>query len=79
MAYDNPVMDILFNGITVITMNDDKPVIRNGDSFLNEFNHFVDCVRGTAETISPASDGVTIQKILCGIYESAKAGKVVDL
>lgn len=49
------------------------------DIFSNEINHYVDCVMGNAECISPAEDGVTIMKILDGIYESARTGHEVIL
>ena len=47
--------------------------------FENEINHFVDCVRTGAPCRNPAEDGVTLMKILCGIYESAASGHEVIL
>ncbi len=47
--------------------------------FQNEIAHFVDCVRNGAPCLSPAEDGVTIMKILDGIYESARTGHEVVL
>ena len=49
------------------------------DSFCREVAHFVDCVRGDAKSIAPASDGVDIMKILCGVYESARLGREILL
>lgn len=49
------------------------------DSFVNEIRHFLDCVKEGKEPISPAEDGVQIQKILNGIYESAKLGREIRL
>ena len=44
--------------------------------FEGEINHYVDCLLGRAETcISPAEDGITLMKILDGIYESARTGR----
>lgn len=47
--------------------------------FVNEINHFVDCINGKAECIAPAEDGVTLMAILDAIYESAKTGHEVIL
>jgi predicted dehydrogenase len=56
---------------------DSNPVIRPEDNFFNEISHFIECVKEGKEPISPAEDGVNIQKILNGIYDSAKAGKEI--
>ncbi|MCZ8515188.1 Gfo/Idh/MocA family oxidoreductase [Paenibacillus filicis] len=45
--------------------------------FRSEIAHFVSCCLGRAETLSPVEDGVEMMKILCGIYESAAAGKEI--
>ena len=45
--------------------------------FENEVNHFVDCVMNGGECRNPAEDGVTLMKILDGIYESARTGHEV--
>lgn len=42
--------------------------------FQKEVDHFITCVQGDTETISPVQDGVEIMKILCGIYESSEKG-----
>ena len=48
--------------------------------FEGEINHYVDCIRGRADRcISPAEDGITLMKILDGIYESAATGHEVLL
>lgn len=47
--------------------------------FVNEINHFVDCINGRTECIAPAEDGVTLMAILDAIYESAKTGHEVIL
>ena len=60
-------------------LTDVSPVVGGGDCFDNEMSHFADCAREGRESISPAKDGVAIQKILCGIYESAKTGGTVLL
>jgi len=45
--------------------------------FQNEINHFISCVKGENETISPVQDGVEIMKILTGIYESSEKGREI--
>ena len=46
--------------------------------FEGEIDHYVDCIRGRADRcISPAEDGITLMKILDGIYESAATGHEV--
>lgn len=45
--------------------------------FENEINHFISCLKGDAECIAPAEDGVVLMKILDAIYESARTGHEV--
>ena len=47
--------------------------------FQREIDHYVDCVRNGTPCRNPAEDGVTIMKILEGIYESARTGHEVIL
>lgn len=47
--------------------------------FEQEIAHYLACVRGEAECISPAEDGVTMMKILDAIYKSAETGHEVIL
>jgi len=46
-------------------------------AFRNEINHFVDCIQGRNETLSPVEDGVELMKILCAIYESGEQGREI--
>jgi predicted dehydrogenase len=48
-------------------------------AFQNEIDHFIGCVKGERESISPVEDGVEMMKMLCGIYESAAKGKEILL
>ena len=50
-----------------------------GGLFENEINHFVDCLTEGIPCRNPAEDGVTLMKILDGIYESARTGHEVTL
>ena len=47
------------------------------NGFQGEIDHFVSCVKGETETISPVQDGVEIMKILTGVYESSEQGKEI--
>ncbi len=63
---------------------DIKPVLKGGEfdfdgAFAAEINHFIDCILTDTECICPASDGVTIMKILDAIYESASGGRLIDI
>ena len=45
--------------------------------FENEIAHFINCIKGEAECIAPAEDGVVLMNILDAIYKSAKTGHEV--
>lgn len=47
--------------------------------FERQTAHFIDCIEGRAECISPVEDGVELMKILDGIYKSAETGHEVIL
>lgn len=47
------------------------------NGFQKEINHFIECVKGNSETISPVQDGLEIMKILTGIYESSEKGREI--
>ncbi len=47
--------------------------------FDNEINHFVECIETGKPCRNPAQDGVTLMKILDGIYKSARTGHEVLL
>ena len=47
--------------------------------FDNEINHFVECIETGKPCRNPAQDGVTLMRILDGIYESARTGHEVLL
>lgn len=47
--------------------------------FKNEIDHFVSCVKGKAECLAPAEDGVELMAILDALYESARTGHEVVL
>ena len=51
----------------------------NYNMFDKEIRHFLDCIYGKETPISPIEDGIAIQRILNGIYESAEKGCEVKL
>jgi len=58
---------------------DQRPVVNTTNMFENEVRHFLDCVKNGTKPITDADEGVAIQKILNGIYDSARLGKEVEL
>ena len=58
---------------------DSTPTIGRGDAFAREIRHFLDCIIEGKEPSITADDGVNVQKMLNGIYDSAKAGKEILL
>jgi predicted dehydrogenase len=71
-------------GVKVFTDMDGKMVnvtpafLRNVDAFAVKMQSWIDAIRGAANP-SPGEDGLTVQKILDGIYESAEKGREVPL
>lgn len=55
------------------------PTVMNENSFENEIRHFLDCVKEGRQPIAPVEDGVLVQKMLNGIYDSARLGREVQL
>ena len=47
--------------------------------FEKEMNHFVSCITEGTQCRATADDGITVMKILLGIYESAQTGHEVIL
>lgn len=58
---------------------DSTPTVRDEDTFSNEIRHFIDCIKEGKEPMITAEDGLLVQKMLNGIYDSAKAGKEIRL
>lgn len=49
------------------------------EAFDREMDHFVSCVAGKTEPVCPAEDGLTVQRIIDGIYRSSQLGQEVRL
>ena len=60
-------------------LSDESVSFGNANPFDNEIGHFIECVKEGKKPISPAEDGLNVQKMLCGIYASAAAGKEILL
>jgi predicted dehydrogenase len=58
---------------------DSTPTAKKEDHFANEIRHFLDCIKENKEPLSPAEDGLNVQKMLNGIYESARLGREIML
>lgn len=67
------------NGYLVNVGFDNDTSLSFDGLFANEIDHFVDCVRGQAECITPAADGVILMRLLDAIYESGRTGHEVVL
>lgn len=71
--------------LTILTENaqgyltDNKPELPQVDPFEKEIAHFIDCLCSGAKPSVPIEDGVAVQRVLSGIYESAKLGREVEL
>ncbi len=60
-------------------LTNNAPVTHTLNRYEAEIHHFIDCVNNGTQPVSPLSDGVEVQKILEGIYTSAKLGREVEL
>ena len=65
--------------MTDMTLSGIETALSFDGLFENEINHYIDCIEKRAMCIAPAEDGVTLMKILDGIYESARTGHEVIL
>ncbi len=60
-------------------LTDNTPTTGKADVFYEEIDHFLDCLRTGKKPISDLEQAVTMQRILDGIYRSAKLGKEVEI
>jgi len=64
-------------------LTDTIPIIKEGSgwqsAFEYEINHFIECIKKHKAPISSVEEGLTIQKMLTGIYDSAARGREIDL
>ena len=60
-------------------LTDNRPVLPEVNPFEKEIAHFIDCLKTGKKPIAPIEDGITVMKMLCGIYESAKLGREIAI
>ena len=60
-------------------LTDNKPTVQDVNMFEAEIRHFIDCLNTGKKPISALEDGVTVQRMLQGIYDSARLGKEVEI
>lgn len=60
-------------------LTDNQPTVKKGNNFEREIVHFLDCLETGKYPMAPVEDGVMLQRILQGIYDSAAQGKEVIL
>ncbi len=60
-------------------LTDNKPTVLDCNIFAEEIEHFIHCLRTGEEVESPLEDGVTVQRMLQGIYDSARLGREVEI
>ena len=58
---------------------DIKMPAQKNNPYASEIDHFLDCIRTGKTPKSTAADGLTMMKILEGIYTSAKLGKEIEV
>ncbi|MCL2480067.1 MAG: Gfo/Idh/MocA family oxidoreductase [Treponema sp.] len=58
-------------------LTDNQPKVQKVNPFEQEILHFIDCLNTGKKPISPIEDGIAVQKMLGGIYDSARLGKEV--
>jgi predicted dehydrogenase len=56
-----------------------EPSIEDKDQFALEMDHFSQCVQQNVQPHTPGEEGLQDQRIIAGIYESARTGKPVKL
>lgn len=69
----------MYNTLVDVVPYIDFPTFDFDSSFQNEINNFVRTCRGEMANISPVSDGVSIMRMLEGIYASAQTGEEIRL
>ena len=60
-------------------LSDNKPQPLNENNFSTEIAHFIDCLRTGKKPISDLDQAVTMQRMLQGIYDSARLHKEVEI
>ncbi len=77
----NPELELFTetNGYLSNVSFDAKTSLELKDMFQNEIDHFISCIAGEADCVTPKEDGVDMMRILEAVYESARTGHEVVL
>ncbi len=60
-------------------LTDNQPTVQKANSFELEIRHFIECLKTGQKPMSPMEDGIAVQRMLQGIYDSARLGREVEL
>ncbi len=60
-------------------LTDNTPTVKEVNPFAVEIDHFIDCVRTGKKPQSTLDEGLTVQRMLNGIYDSARLGKEIEI
>jgi predicted dehydrogenase len=55
------------------------PDYRRNQMFVEEVDHFLNCLDGTVQPITPMSQGVLVLKIALAVKESMQTGRTIDI
>jgi predicted dehydrogenase len=55
------------------------PAYRRNQMFVEEVDHFLNCIDGTAQPLTPLSEGVLVLKIALAVRESMQTGRTIDI
>lgn len=60
-------------------LTDNQPTVAKYNGFEAELAHFIDCLQTGKKPLSPIEDGITVQRMLQGIYDSASQNREICL
>lgn len=60
-------------------LTDNQPTVGQSNGFQREIAHFLDCLKNGTKPLAPVEDGLAVQKMLQGIYDSARLQREVTL
>ncbi|MDW7656540.1 MAG: Gfo/Idh/MocA family oxidoreductase [Bacillota bacterium] len=60
-------------------LTDNQPTVKKANNFETEITHFLDCLATGKKPLAPVEDGITVQKMLQGIYDSARLNREVTI
>jgi predicted dehydrogenase len=60
-------------------LTDNKPTFIENNPYEDEIADFIECINTGKKPLAPLEDGIEVEKMLMGIYASAKAHKEIEL